>query len=119
MILAAGIYYSFDKSYIVKYDKNKLYVDGSLLGQATELDFIDTIKTSLFKTAGGAGTFLYGKIYFCKFYENDELKRHFVPVPAGLKIGNYTIPSNGMWDIVTQQFFGNSGTGEFMYGKDE
>lgn len=58
-------------------------------------------------------------IYTLKILENEKLVYHFVPVPAGLKIGNYTVPSNGMWDIVTQQFFGNSGTGEFSYGKDE
>ena len=54
-----------------------------------------------------------------KILENEELVYHFVPVPAGLQIGSFTVPSNGMWDIVTQQFFGNSGTGEFSYGRDE
>ena len=54
-----------------------------------------------------------------KILENEKLVYHFVPVPTGLQIGDYTVPSNGMWDIVTQQFFGNSGTGEFSYGRDE
>lgn len=58
-------------------------------------------------------------IYTLKILENEELVYHFVPVPSGLQIGSFTVPSNGMWDIVTQQFFGNSGTGEFSYGKDE
>ena len=43
----------------------------------------------------------------------------FVPVPIGLKIGDFVVPENGMWDIVEQKFYGNMGTGEFIYGVDE
>lgn len=57
--------------------------------------------------------------YHFKVYKDNQIIGHFVPVTTGLQIGDYTVPSNGMWDIVTQQFFGNSGTGEFSYGKDE
>jgi hypothetical protein len=46
------------------------------------------------------------------------LVRHFVPVPCGLKIGDFVVPENGMWDIVEQKFYGNDGTGEFIYGVD-
>ena len=60
-----------------------------------------------------------GKINWCKIYDNDAIVHNFVPVPTGLQIGDYAVPSNGMFDIVTQQFFGNSGTGEFSYGRDE
>ena len=58
-------------------------------------------------------------VYDVKIYEDDTLVRHFVPVPCGLKIGDYTVPQNGMWDIIEQKFYGNSGTGEFLYGSDE
>ena len=64
-----------------------------------------------------ANDFMY--VYDVKIYEDDTLVRHFVPVPCGLKIGDYTVPQNGMWDIVEQKFYGNSGTGEFLYGSDE
>lgn len=60
----------------------------------------------------------YTKIHFFKFYVSDVLVRHFVPVPCGLKIGDFIVPSNGMWDIVEQKFYGNIGTGEFIYGID-
>lgn len=60
-----------------------------------------------------------GKIYYFKIYEEGVLVRHFVPVPQGLEIGNFTCPSNGMFDIVNQQFYANLGTGDFIYGKDE
>ena len=59
-----------------------------------------------------------GKIYYVKIWDNDTLVRHFVPVPEGLVIGNFTCPNNGMFDIVNQQFYGNSGTGDFTCGKN-
>ena len=57
-------------------------------------------------------------IYNTKIYEDDVLVRHFVPVPCGLKIGGFVVPENGMWDIVEQKFYGNMGTGDFIYGVD-
>ena len=60
------------------------------------------------------------RYYNFKIYsDNDTLVRHFVPVPCGLKIGDFIVPENGMWDIVEQKFYGNMGTGEFIYGVDE
>lgn len=58
-------------------------------------------------------------IYSTKIYEDDVLARHFVPVPCGLQIGDFVVPSNGMWDIVEQKFYGNMGSGDFIYGMDE
>ena len=57
--------------------------------------------------------------YYIKIWDNDVLVRHFVPVPWGLQIGDFVVPSNGMWDIVEQKFYGNMGTGDFIYGVDE
>ena len=62
---------------------------------------------------------MLGRLYYAKFFEDGVLIRHFVPVPSGLVIGNYTVPSNGMFDIVNQQFYANQGTGTFTIGKDE
>jgi hypothetical protein len=62
---------------------------------------------------------IHQKIYFVKIWDNDTLVRHFVPVPRGLQIGDFVVPSNGMWDIVEQKFYGNIGTGDFIYGVDE
>ena len=63
------------------------------------------------------------KIYYTKIWSNgaDEstLVRNMVPVPACMRIGDFVVPENGMWDIVNQQFYGNSGTGSFIYGKEE
>ena len=57
--------------------------------------------------------------FYTKIYQNGVLVRHFVPVPCGLQIGDFVVPSNGMWDIVEQKFYGNMGTGDFIYGVDE
>ena len=56
-------------------------------------------------------------VKYLKIWSGNTLTHHFVPVPSGLVIGNYTVPSNGMFDIVTQTFHGNGGVGNFTYGK--
>ncbi len=57
------------------------------------------------------------KIFYCKAYQNGTLVQHLVPVPKDLVIGELTCPSNGMFDIVTQTFFANQGTGDFTCAK--
>lgn len=57
------------------------------------------------------------KIYYAKFNKSTQ-RSYFVPVPEGLQIGSYKVPSNGMFDIVTQTFFENKGSGEFIWGVD-
>lgn len=59
------------------------------------------------------------KWYGVNIYDRNTLLRQFVPVPSGMQIGNYITPSNGMWDVVEQKFYGNSGTGDFIYGVDQ
>ena len=59
------------------------------------------------------------RTYYFTIRDGDTVVRQMVPVPAGLRIGDYVVPSNGMWDIVEQRFYGNSGTGDFIYGVDE
>lgn len=55
-------------------------------------------------------------INYFKLSENGNIIHHFVPVPKGLLIGNFIVPSNGMFDIVEQKFYENKGTGEFTIG---
>ena len=62
--------------------------------------------------------FLLGKIYTTTIMEDNNLIMKLVPVPTNLQIGSFTVPSNGMFDIVNQQFYANQGTGTFTYGKD-
>ena len=57
-------------------------------------------------------------IKYLKIWSGDTLVRHFVPVPQGLVIGNYTVPKNGMFDIVNQTFYeATGGLGNLQYGK--
>lgn len=59
----------------------------------------------------------YCKICFAKFYEADDtLIRDFIPVR---RISDGAL---GMWDKVTEEFYGNNGTGEFVaheYGEEK
>jgi hypothetical protein len=66
-----------------------------------------------------ASNYLLGEIYTTEIWEDNNLIKKLVPVPTGLQIGDFTVPSNGMFDIVNQQFYPNQGTGTFTYGKDE
>lgn len=56
-------------------------------------------------------------VKYIKIWQGDDLIRYLVPVPAGLVIGDYTVPSNGMFDIVEQRFYENGGISNFEYGK--
>lgn len=68
---------------------------------------------------GSLGNPSNSNIYNFKCKENNTILQYLVPVPQGLVIGSYTVPSNGMFDIVNQQFYPNQGTGTFTYGKDK
>jgi len=96
--------------------------NGAINSGSIEIKTFTTPTTIKLYAGDNNGTILdywSGKIYFCKIYDgNGSLVRHFVPVPENLVIGNFTCPSNGMFDIVNQQFYGNEGTGDFTFGKD-
>lgn len=109
------------------------YLTGTISNYGTELSLTDNNITI---TCSGGSSSNYNYNLFCTGTENpadyryakariysgmtmsvNGVKlRHFVPVPKGLLIGNFVVPSNGMFDIVTQTFYGNAGTGEFEIG---
>ncbi len=72
---------------------------------------------------GPANKYDHQRHYYFKIWSNgaDEntLVRNMVPVPACMRIKDFIVPENGMWDTVEQKFYGNSGTGSFIYGRDE
>jgi len=102
-------------------DRKRRYndiIDGAITEQLLDIDQ----PLTLFRYNNKEGEFTYGfgyKLFNIKITEGSLLIRHFIPVPAGLQIGTYIVPSNGMWDIVEQKFYGNAGTGEFKIGKDK
>ena len=89
---------TFNKSIAPSTNSILLFSDG----QSSSTSYFPSLKSNMYK-----------------FYDNGKLVRHFVPVPTGLQIGDFTVPSNGMFDIVEQKFYPNQGTGTFTYGKDE
>ena len=100
---------------------SKLEVSGNTYEVADEYQApLDGNATTLwlFKRRNGQRPF-YGKIKAFSITNNSVLKMHLVPVPAGLQIGSFTVPSNGMFDMVNQQFYANAGTGTFTIGRDE
>ena len=71
------------------------------------------IPTTLYAGYDGNGNvYRYSKvtIYYLKIYGNEELIADFIPVRIG-QVGY-------MYDKVSKQLFGNSGTGEFILGPD-
>ena len=70
----------------------------------------DPITLFAVNSNGTKGTFLKGRIYEWKYWENDELLQHFIPV-----LDQNNIPC--MYDKVSCEFFYNAGTGEFLYGR--
>ena len=99
----------------------EIIIDNAVLVQNVNVSQIGKTTRSCYMFSENQGRILngYNKIYSVKIFTNNIPVHHFVPVPIGLKIGDYTVPQNGMWDIVEQKFYGNSGTGEFLYGSDE
>lgn len=51
-----------------------------------------------------------------KQYASITPTQHLVPVPEGLQIGNFIVPSNGMFDIISQTF--EPETSSFTFGVD-
>lgn len=101
------------KSYLYK-NNVLLHTRNNATGEITQ-----TLPLSIFaRTALNTNynTFFIGKIYNSIINKNNIKIQHLVPVPKGLLIGNFVVPSNGMFDIVEQKFYGNQGTGDFTIG---
>ena len=98
---------------------SSIYIDNNLISQGSYSGWGGSEPYLIFKMGAFNSNPSSGKIFRIILIKNNVLVRHMVPVPAGLQIGDYTVPQNGMWDIVNQQFYGNSGTGSFIYGRDE
>ena len=50
-------------------------------------------------------------VWSVKIYDQDRLVRDLIPVAKGDKIYDYTMPENGLFDLITEIFFGNSNMG--------
>ena len=99
-----------NKVFTVDFSKNGIYIDDELVATPSYTDFGTGDRTMTLFVRKGGTAYISGRIYYLKMYDNGVLVRNFVPVVRRIdKVA-------GMWDTVTKQFFGNSGTGNFNYG---
>ncbi len=96
------------KRHVIKQEKNKVYVDSSL---------VYTFEAASFRMSSNAplGTFNYTnytpalvKYFRSKWWDNGVLVRDFIPV-----LDMDDVPC--MYDKVSEEFFYNQGTGKFSY----
>ena len=76
------------------------------------VNFTTTHNLYMFAFGRKGSPIIFGKsrIAYCKVYDNGTLLRDFIPV----RVGNVGY----MYDKVSGQLFGNSGTGSFILGPD-
>lgn len=115
---ATSVYPSINKIYTIDKNKSITYLNNEVLVNNTMNSFNSANNLLLFAVPNSNGPSFYynGKIFNSQIYDNGILIHHFVPVPKGLLIGNFVVPSNGMFDIVEQKFYGNAGTEDFVIG---
>lgn len=96
-------------------DRNKWYLDGSLIKTISTSSFSST--STLFIFGLNSGTEIEtrdctAKLYSFTAYQNSNLIRNFVPC--------YRKSDNeiGMYDLVSNQFYTNAGTGVFLMGAE-
>lgn len=93
-------------------NKNVTTVNGTTV--TAENQTFDSVYSLVLLTVSTAGTLdkirTSAKLYSCQIYDNGTLVRDFIPCinPNG---------EIGMYDFVNGQFYGNAGTGEFLYGR--
>lgn len=91
-------------------------MDGLTIGSVTPSSSNDTTYTVLLgarKTnAGAVEAYCYEKIYGAKYYVSGTLVRNFVPCYR--KLDNVV----GMYDLVSNAFYTNQGTGVFLMGAE-
>ena len=70
-----------------------------------------------------AGFFFQGKIYYCQIFNESEKVRDFIPCYSATTVADINgnnCPSGtiGMYDLVENKFYTNSGSGTFLKGPD-
>lgn len=89
------------------FDKTKVTMNGETLTFSAQ-EFLTPVNLFLFvrNTNGTLNNYAIAKLYFCRIYDNGTLVRDFIPcINASGEVGLY--------DLVTQAFYGNAGTGTF------
>lgn len=115
LFVSSGVAAQTDTRYnthtVFKAGTQQLYINDVLI---INKDLNETVTSNhsltLFKLGANSSFNMHGKVYSCKIIQDDVLVRNFIPVRKG-QVGY-------MYDKVSHQLFGNSGTGSFILGPD-
>lgn len=99
---------AFYEKHTVDYKEGGLYLDDELKASPGLLGF-GNLNFCLFGYYG-ENLPIKAKVFACKVWKDNDLVRDYIPVRKGT-IGY-------LYDIVSGQLFGNSGTGDFVLGPD-
>ena len=102
-------------TYVITYNSLKKYQNNSIVKDLSfETEYVsNNVPISMFFCDESSDFYEHflGEIYACQIYENDTLVRDFIPVRKGT--------TGYMYDKVSGNLFGNSGTGDFILGNDK
>lgn len=96
--------------YLIEHSQNGFYVNGALITTFEQATFVSTSLFYLFNVYNSTSYKFTGKIHSCRCFEDNTLILDLIPVRVG-SVGY-------MYDTVSGQLFGNSGTGDFIVGHD-
>ena len=108
----------YDMTFTANYNSNSVnfVVNGSSYNYSTTAWGTNSIGIMLFAShAGGSpwdAELGLGRLYYCRFYDNNNLIRDFIP--ARRKSDNVV----GLYDKLNNVFYTNSGSGSFVAGND-
>ena len=101
--------FSRNRQYNVTIDKSHLVIDGASYNLGETNDF--TTQNNICVFYANALNHLVGNIYSFKMWQSDALVRDMIPVRVGT--------TGYMYDRVSGELFGNTGTGDFGLGNDK
>ncbi len=94
----------------VDFSKNGIYINGFSLGVTMpSISFTSSLSLTLFVRKTGSG-YIKGRYYYCIIYDNATIIRNLIPCYR--KLDSVV----GMYDVINDVFYTNSGTGTFIKG---
>ena len=113
---AGNVTINFSQRYLFTQDNGQFYIDGVLKSSisTTNTLAVGVYPMYLFTSNNNGTPQMRGqnvKLYGCKIYSGGSLVRDFVPV-----LKNIT-SEFGLYDNVSETFFANSGTNDFVFKK--
>lgn len=93
-------------------------IDNNILADSEDINYSKAVNknTYIFWTNGGTINKASMKLYSCKIYQDNMLSREFIPCYKENADGS--VNKAGLYDLVTDSFYANSGTGDFTIPRD-